>query len=130
MRGRIPISTTKFTGFANKAARERSFCMERPRTIQSPRNAKPIVTKSPVQEELRVPCAILFNHCFWLGLSCPRLLDLRSSSVNSNMVIGLYICRLHTETWRRSHPSCAQQIARQDPTFVAPAREISYLQSE
>src|SRR5687767_11506047 len=82
----MPISTIKFIGSENKAARDRSFCRDKPRTIQSPRNTKPIAINELVHEKLRVPCAILFSHSLWLGLSNPRLLAFKSSSVNSNML--------------------------------------------
>src|SRR5690348_71934 len=72
-------------GSENKAARERSFCRDNPSTIQSPRNVKPMAINELVQEKLRTPRATLFSHSFWLGLSCPRLLIFKSSSVNSNI---------------------------------------------
>src|SRR5215212_4293437 len=88
--GTMPINTIRFIGLENKAARDLSFCKDNDRTMQSPKNVKPIEMNALLHEKLRTPCATIFSHSCWRGLSCPRLLIFKSSSVNSNTAIDLF----------------------------------------
>ena len=69
----------------------RSFCKDNARTMQSPKNVKPIEMKALLHEKLRTPRATIFSHSLWRGLNWLRLFTLRSCSVKSNMLITLYL---------------------------------------